>query len=401
MLTSYDLVLPRRVVFGWGRRRELPAMLPADVRFVLAVVSPTVLKTSSWSELLGNLQTRHTNVLVWPTPAGEPTVDSVDGLLAEFRQLGACPQDVLLAVGGGSTLDTVKALAGLVACAPCTSGEHGDRTEMVSTADYLEGVGRGLTLDAEPLRWVAVPTTAGTGSEATKNAVISSTAPPFKKSLRDERLMASAVLIDPELTCSVPPAVTAATGMDAITQLLESLITRKSTPVTRALCLTGLQSAWPALPIAVANRADRAAREAMSQAAFLSGVTLANAGLGLAHGVAAALGAHCGLTHGVACAMLLPWALRYNAGVSEPLLAAVAQQLLPHAATDAPTAVEQLIQSVCELNTRVGIPARLREVSVPRDLLATLAVASQGNSLNGNPRSVSSQDLQQLLEQAW
>ena len=135
-----------------------------------------------------------------------------------------------------------------------------------------------------------MPTTAGTGAEATRNAVISCYDPPFKKSLRDDRLMPRIALVDPELTVTVPPAVTAAGGMDAITQLIESYVSRKRQAIPRALAVAGLEDGVPAIVEAVENGRSRPAREAMSHAALLSGIALANSGLGMAHGVAAALG---------------------------------------------------------------------------------------------------------------
>src|SRR5262249_40883040 len=153
-------------------------------------------------------------------------------------------------------------------------------------------VGRGLQLTERPLAMIAVPTTAGTGSEATKNAVISSYDPTFKKSLRSVWMMPRAAIVDPALCVSVPPAITAATGMDAITQLIESYISRKSKPLPRALAAEALPRALGAIVEAVEDGRSRPAREALSHAALASGLALANSGLGMAHGVAAALGVH-------------------------------------------------------------------------------------------------------------
>src|SRR6185312_12563156 len=153
-------------------------------------------------------------------------------------------------------------------------------------------------------------TTGGTGSEATKNAVISNYEPSYKKSLRSNLMIPAVVLVDPELSVSVSAATTTWTGMDAITQLIESYVCRFARPIPQALCVDGLRRAWTALPRVVRDGHDREAREAMSQAALLSGLALANSGLGLAHGVAAALGSVARVTHGLACAVMLPVAMR-------------------------------------------------------------------------------------------
>src|SRR4029453_1065020 len=156
----------------------------------------------------------------------EPLVDDVDRCAAFLRESRAGPGDLLLAVGGGAAIDLAKTAAALVTQ---------DTTN--SVLDYLEGVGKGLKIVNAPLPVLAMPTTAGTGSEATKNAVISSYDPPFKKSLRSELMVPRIVLVDPELSTSVSPEVTAHTGMDAITQLIESLISRRARPISISLCL--------------------------------------------------------------------------------------------------------------------------------------------------------------------
>ncbi|NBT13628.1 MAG: iron-containing alcohol dehydrogenase, partial [Planctomycetia bacterium] len=172
---------------------------------------------------------------------------------------------------------------------------------------HLEGVGQ-RTIGRWPLPVVAVPTTAGTGAEATRNAVIACPRRRFKKSMRSPLMVPRAAVIDAELGVDCDHATTAAAGLDAITQLIESFVCRFARPVPRALVLDALPRALAALPRALADRADVDARAALAHAAFLSGVALANSGLGMAHGVAAALGIECGTPHGLACAVMLPTA---------------------------------------------------------------------------------------------
>jgi alcohol dehydrogenase class IV len=248
---------------------------------------------------------------------------------------------------------------------------------------------------------MAIPTTAGTGTEATKNAVISNGAPPFKKSLRDERLVPQVVLLDPELTASCPASVTAHSGMDAITQLIESYVTRKRNAFTRALCLEGLRLAVPALPVAVAQPTDRPAREAMAYAAFLSGVALANAGLGAAHGVAAALGVLCCIPHGLACAALLPATMRLNRDVCRDDFARLGELFTGQKFLVPDDGAEAAIETISTLAARVGIPTRLRELGVAEAQLDALAPASRGNSLSGNPRDLSDLELRDWLGRLW
>ena len=185
----------------------------------------------------------------------------MDRVAGVVRAAGLRAGDFILAVGGGAAIDLGKAVAAMAT-----------NDESPTVKDYLENVGRDLKLVKDPLPILAMPTTAGTGAEATRNAVISSYDPPFKKSLRSEKIMPRIALVDPELTVTVPPATTAASGMDAITQLIESFISRKAQPIPQALAMEGLKKAVPAIAEAVENGSSRPAREKMAHAAMLSGM---------------------------------------------------------------------------------------------------------------------------------
>ncbi|MGC3967073.1 MAG: iron-containing alcohol dehydrogenase [Pirellulales bacterium] len=246
---------------------------------------------------------------MWRRFDHEPLTSDVDAAVAKLKGSFA-GDELMIAVGGGSAIDLAKAVAVL-----------GPQTEAAPVRDYLEGVGRGLKLVEDPLPILALPTTGGTGTEATKNAVISSYDPPFKKSLRDARLVPRIVLVDPELSVSVPPATTAWTGMDAITQLIEAYITKKATPPAQALCLEGLRLALPAVESAVQDGHDRAARSRWRKRHFTREWRWPTPGSAWRHGVAAALGVHCRIAHGLACAVMLPTALQANRETAQPPLA--------------------------------------------------------------------------------
>ena len=390
-LPDYSFFSPSPIHFGWGRRADLPKVVPQFGRRAFVLLgSRTLAETGMLEPAFSSL--RNTGIrfeLIMPSTR-EPEVADVDMLVEQLRFLNAEVGDCLLAIGGGSTIDLAKAAAALV-----TQAQSG------SVVDYLEGVGRGWTLFTDPLPVIAVPTTSGTGTEATKNAVISSYDPPFKKSLRSDRMIPRAVVVDPELTCSLPPTTTAYTGMDAITQLLESYISRRAAPIPQALCVQGLQLAIPALPKAFHDGHDRDARTAMSHAALLSGMALANSGLGLAHGVAAALGVHAKVPHGLACAVMLPAALRTNRTVRLSALAELSRIVLKCTASTEEAAADRLIETVTALCHDVQIPSRLRDIGVTREHLPALVPASRGNSMSGNPRDVSDAELLELLETLW
>ncbi len=383
----YDFLAPRRIVFGWGRRAELGAIARGLGRRSWLVATPSVAKSPVFPELLGHLQAAKVEAQLLVTSAGEPTIAQVDAAAVRARQLGACPGDVVIGVGGGSALDLAKAVAALAV-----------QRESASVREYLEGVGTGRPLVEAPLPVIALPTTAGTGTEATKNAVISVDDPAGKRSLRGDGMLPQVALVDPELTVTSPPQVTAHSGLDAITQLIESYISAKAQPLPQAIALEGLRRALPALPRAWRDPHDRLAREAMSHAALLSGLALANSGLGMAHGVAAALGAICDVPHGLACAVMLPAALRFNRPVSEPQLAKLAEASLARSFKSDSAAADALSQAIDELSETLGIPRRLSQLGVRGDQLPAIVEGSRGNSLSGNPRPVSPEELRELLE---
>jgi len=385
----YEFVAPRRIVFGWGRRKQVGQLAQTlGRRAFLVCGSQALVDSGILAEINDALHEAKVETVSLGVIAHEPEVTDVDRLSVEARAAGAIAGDLILALGGGAAIDLGKAIAAMAT-----------NTQSPTVQDYLEGVGRGLTLSEEPLPVLAMPTTAGTGAEATRNAVISSYEPAFKKSLRDERLVPRIALVDPELSISVPPAVTAASGMDAITQLLESFISRKAQPIPQALALQGLQMAVPAIVEAVEHGQSREARERMAHAALLSGMALANSGLGLAHGVAAALGVHARVSHGAACALMLPAALRVNREMCQAELAMISRLLFdsdPRKSDEA--AADVLIREIESLCDRVKVPRRLSDVGVTREQIPAIAASSRGSSMSGNPRELSDDELIQLLE---
>ena len=385
----YDFLAPRQIVFGWGRRREVGTLgRTLGSRAFLICGLPSSLAEGATYEISDLLMTEAVKAVAAETIAHEPEVHDVDRVAALLREQNAGPGDFLLAVGGGAAIDLAKA-----------AGAMATNRESPSVKDYLEGVGRDLKLVEDPLPLLAMPTTAGTGAESTRNAVISSYDPPLKKSLRDGRLVPRIALIDPELSVSVPPEVTAASGMDAITQLIESYISRKAQPIPQALCLQGLKLAVSAIAEAVEQGDSQPAREKMAHAALLSGMALANSGLGMAHGVAPALGTHCRVPHGLACAVMLPAALRVNREVRRHELARLAHLLFGLGPSTGPEeAVDVLIREIEALCGRVGLPRRLSELGVKPEQIPALVNDSRGSSMSGNPRELTDRELTELLE---
>ena len=394
MALNYELSLPRRVVFGWGRCTEIGRLARELGRNAVCVYGSRTLERSGITASLEK-SLRESGVTIVDTLriSNEPTVLDVDDAVRQLRSPGKVESLVLLAIGGGAALDLAKAVAGMT-----------PQPQFETVRDYLEGVGQGLTLEANPLPILAMPTTAGTGSEATKNAVIASYDPPFKKSLRDDRLIPEIVLLDPELTVSCPAKITAESGMDAITQLFESYVSRSggsrnAGPFIQVLCEQGLTEAWQSLAEAVNNPTSQVAREKMMHAAFLSGICLANAGLGMAHGISPALGSICRVSHGAACALLLPWTLRTNAEICRTEYARLARLILvteKRNATDE-VLVERLIEEVENLCRTVGVVQKLADFGVTSDQIPEIAAQSFGSSMRNNPRTLTQEELVEIL----
>lgn len=283
-----------RLIFGPGAHDRLGAIAASFGRNVLLVTGMGALERSGHlARILVGLKTAGVQV-VQCRIAGEPSPAMVDTAITDLSSKAV---KVVLAVGGGSVLDAGKAIAAML-------------KESGSIIDYLEKVGR-RNPTGESIPLVAVPTTSGTGSEATYNAVISQVgANGFKNSLRHDNYIPRLAILDPTLCVSAPPPVTAACGMDALTQLIEAYVSTRASPISDALAMDGMRHLIPALPDACGKGAsDIGCRGAVAYGAFLSGVTLANAGLGAVHGVAGPMGGIITIPHGVACANLLPFAV--------------------------------------------------------------------------------------------
>jgi len=387
---QWEFAAPRRVLFGAGRSAEVGAVVATLGREAWLVVGGRSAAASGGLSIVeASLRTAGMPARVVATSAGEPTVADVAVALAALPEAGR-DVAVIVAIGGGSTLDLAKAVAALATNADAADPE-------TAVLDRLEGVGRGLPLVRPPLPVVAIPTTAGTGAEATRNAVISCPERRIKKSMRSPLMVPVAAIVDPALTVSCDRPTTAASGLDCITQLVESFICRFRQPLPRALVREALPRALAALPRVLANPADLAARGDMSHAALVSGMALTNSGLGMAHGVAAALGVECGTPHGVACALMLPVALRVNRTVAAADLAAL-ERLVDPAAVDDHSAADAFVARIEAVCAAAGTPRRLRDVGLRADRIGWLAAHSGGASMRGNPVTLDEATLRSVLE---
>lgn len=379
-----------RIVYGAGSRARIPELAASHGRRLLLVTGARSLAASPHWKPLADAMGEKKLAWVKVEISGEPSPDAVDAAVAEHRDASI---DAVVGIGGGSALDAAKAIAGLL------------RTGR-SVLDHLEDVGRGVPYEGPAVPWIAVPTTAGTGSEATRNAVLSVRGPKgFKKSFRDDRLVAQVAVVDPDLLSTCPPSLIAADGMDALTQLLESYASRRASPYTDALCESGLAAAREGLLAwhAGAQQAP-AARAKMAYAALVSGITLAQAGLGAVHGFAQPLGVHTDAPHGAVCgALLAPATARNVARLREddskgPALAKYARacEIL---APGKPPSAEALVGLLEDWTRRLGIP-RLSTWGVTTDAFPRIVAGSRNNSMRSNPADLSDADLAAILADA-
>lgn len=281
----FEFATAGRILFGPGVVSDLG---PAVARMGSRVFVVTGRDPGRHEALLSSLRSHSTAVTSFPVP-GEPSVALVEGAVEELRRLKA---DCVVGIGGGSALDTAKAVAAL-ALSPAP------------VSDHLEVVGKGLPLTTPALPLFAVPTTAGTGSEVTRNAVLSVPEKGVKVSLRGPSLLPVCALVDPDLAQGLPPRVTAETGMDALTQCIEAYVSSRAHPLSDGFALEGIALASRHLGPVFRDGGLREAREGMALAALLSGLALASSGLGAVHGFAAPIGGRFPVSHGAVCAALL------------------------------------------------------------------------------------------------
>lgn len=399
----YDLLLPSKIIFGVGRRAESGQLIRQIARRAIVISGSRKLQDNGLlSEIINGLESSGVTVIASQTISREPTTTDVDNFTLNFRTKINFDNNlddlIIIAIGGGAAIDLAKSVAAMI---PQQNGESESTIK-----NYLEGVGTGLKLTTQPLPVAAIPTTAGTGAEATKNAVISSSDSdvtagfkPFKKSLRDEKLLPRLIIIDPELTLSCPKKITAESGMDAVTQLFESYVSKRRQPFTDALIEQGLLLAFEALPKLNDNPNDIESRCKMSHAALLSGISLANAGLGMAHGIAPALGIYCGVTHGAACALLLPTTLKVNADVCEEKYARLGRLILKlDQNVSNKIATKELIEHVELLCDQLEVSRKLSDLNIDKNMIPTIAKNSKGSSMSGNPKDLSEQDVVEILK---
>lgn len=381
---TFEFATAGRIVFGRGSIQRLPSYARELGRRAFLLLGGA---DRGREALAAALRDAGVESVAWNV-AGEPTTHQVDEAAAAAR---AEDCEFVIALGGGSVLDAGKAVAAMLA----NPGR---------AIDYLEVVGGGQELARPAAPCITAPTTAGTGAEVTRNAVLGVPEHQVKASLRSHQMLPRLALIDPELTLSLPPAITAYTGMDALTQLIEPLVSNAANPLTDGICREGLARAARALPAAFRDGSDLAAREDMAAAALCGGLALANARLGAVHGFAGVLGGLTAHPHGAICARLLPFVMEANiralsAQQGDAVLARYAEvaRILTGQAAAAP---RDGVQWVHELAAALKIPPLRDSGLAPAAFDPVITAAQRASSMRGNPVKLTTDELRRILEAA-
>ncbi|HET6332796.1 MAG TPA: iron-containing alcohol dehydrogenase [Polyangiales bacterium] len=385
-LPAFEFATATRIVFGAGKLSEVPALLAElGAQRVLFVTGRDPARSSALETTLRSSATGLLTLRV----SGEPTVDWVRDSLVKVREVRS---EAVVAFGGGSVIDAAKALAALAA-------NGGD------PLDYLEVIGRGQALAKPSLPLIAIPTTAGTGAEVTRNAVLGSTQERVKASLRSPLMLPRIALIDPDLLAGAPPEVLRSSGLDALSQLIEPFLSSRANPISDALAREGIARSARSLRRAVLGEADASAREDLAVASLFGGLCLANSGLGAVHGFAAPAGGMFQAPHGAVCAALLPHAMDVNlkaltsrdtSGRSVARFHELARLLSGDTAADGGEAVEW----VATLCRELGVPGLSAYGMTANDIPALVAKAKVASSMRANPIALTDAELTEIAERS-
>jgi alcohol dehydrogenase class IV len=382
---NFEFATANRIIFGPGSLGKIGALAAEMGSHAMVVTGLRLEKAHPLFELL---RTSGIEISTFQVD-GEPTIALIDEGVHFARQSGC---DLVIGCGGGSALDAGKAIAAL-----CSNpGE---------ILDYLEVVGKGRAITSVPLPYIAIPTTSGTGTEVTRNAVLGSPEHKMKVSLRSPLLLPRIAMIDPELTYNLPPDVTARTGLDALTQLIEPFVSNAANPMTDAVCRAGLPLVARSLRRAYLNGEDREAREEMSLASLFGGMALANAKLGAVHGFAASLGGMFPAPHGAVCARLLPFVMGENLRAlrlrqpDHPSLGRYVE-IAAILTGDPGASAEDGVSWAMEICKFLKIPPLSAFGVAPADFPELVENASKASSMQGNPIRLTPGELESILTKA-
>jgi len=382
---KFEFATATRIIFGPGTVRQVGPLAAEMGRRTFVITGRSIERANP---ILEQLKERRIEYITFSVPA-EPTTTIVKQGVELARRSGS---EMIISVGGGSVLDAGKAIAAML-------------TNAGQLEDYLEVVGLGKPITDSPAPHITIPTTAGTGAEVTRNAVLGVLDHRVKVSMRSPMMLPDLAIVDPELTYSMPPALTATTGLDAMTQLIEAFVSNKANPLTDGICREGLARAGCSLRAAYEDGGNKSARENMALASLFGGLALANAGLGAVHGFAGPLGGMIGAPHGVICAALLPFVTRANIealqkhGAGSPALLRYDEVASLLTGKPGASAADGLawVQDLC---AALKVPPLIQFGLKEQDFPQVVAKAQKSSSMKGNPVTLADGELTQILYEA-
>ena len=381
MHSPFSLLSAGEIRFGRGQIKTVAAWITPQAQRVLLVHGSTLARAQAFYQQLQNAGLHISTFAV----ATEPCLADIQNGVNFARQAGV---ELVVSVGGGAVIDAGKAIAALIPA-------EGD------LIDYLEVVGNGKQLTSSPLPFVAIPTTAGTGAEVTKNAVINVPEHQRKVSLRDNRMLPNLAVVDPSLTDNSPRSVTLASGLDALTQVIEPYLCTRANAFTDAICRDAIPRAIRALVALIAEESPQQ-RDEMAWVSLSGGLALANSGLGVIHGLAGPLGGLCSAAHGALCGTLLPYGLElHDKTVTSPKIRQRLDEIRHWLADSLQVPPAQAFTALRDWSRSSGLGS-LQELGVPENSLVQAAeAASNASSMKANPVTLDQSQLLNLLQQAW
>jgi len=381
----FEFTTANRIIFGAGTVKQVGSITSQMGQRALIVTGKSTERAQRVIDQLDDQEIKWQLFQV----TGEPTTASVTEGVEDARSFQA---DLVIGIGGGSVLDTGKVIAALLT----------NRGELM---DYLEVIGKGRQLEKRSVSYIAIPTTAGTGTEVTRNAVIASPEHRVKVSMRSPFMLPELAIVDPELTYSLPPSVTASTGLDALTQLIEPYVSIGANPLTDAICREGIKRAARSLLAAFRDGSNTTAREDVSLASLFGGLALANAKLGIVHGIAGVIGGMIPAAHGVLCARLLPFVMEMNlkalklCNPESPALeryAEVAQILTEKPSARAEDGIDWVFNLCRELNIPTLSDLKLSDQDIP----VVVEKSQKASSTKGNPVKLTNEEIREIISKA-
>ena len=378
---AFQFYTATKIVVKRGASDELGNYIGHLGKRFLFVVDPAFKDTNTLDKIVSQIEAIGAKTAIYDGAYGEPDIEMIDDAY-EIALSNQC--DAVISLGGGTCIDIGKCIAALI-------------TNGAPVIDYIEYVGKGKKVTMEPVPFVAMPTTAGTGSEVTNVSVLGSKKLNFKRSMRDPKMVANVAIVDPMLTVGMPKRVTAQSGIDAMTHNIESYTTWRSTPLSEVIALRGIEYAGKYLQRAYDDGEDLDAREGMAIAGMLGGMALTNSGLGAAHGIGMAIGIQYHVGHGESCGIVLPHVMQLNAPYVSERMDKIGEALTGKSFDRPGDGAKAAVDFIFELNANIGISPNYKHLNIPPEAVPGLAKASFGTSMSSNPMQMEQEEWEKFL----